>query len=98
MYHFSQEYIGILYLLGIVIGRSSVAVALAIDGRVTATTDGIHFPLREIVVNNVDIAPPAPWHPLHQLLPEVIERNRYLHPRVRQVVVAVPKQHHLVVM
>uniref|UniRef100_A0A0D3FZ20 DAD domain-containing protein n=1 Tax=Oryza barthii TaxID=65489 RepID=A0A0D3FZ20_9ORYZ len=38
------------------------------------------------------------WHPLHELDPEVVERDGHLHRRVRQVLVVVPQQHHLVVV
>uniref|UniRef100_A0A0E0HCK9 Uncharacterized protein n=1 Tax=Oryza nivara TaxID=4536 RepID=A0A0E0HCK9_ORYNI len=38
------------------------------------------------------------WHPLHELDPEVVERDGHLHRRVWQVLVAVPQQHHLVVV
>jgi hypothetical protein len=87
-----------LYLLGIAISGGGVAVPLAINGRVTATTNSIHLPLREVVVDDVDIATSAPGHPLDQLLAEVIEGYGHLHPRVRQVLVAVAQQHHLIVI
>lgn len=67
-------------LLGIAIGRSSVAVALAVDGGISTTPNGIHLPLSEIVVDDVDVASPAPGHPLDELGTEVIEGYGDLHP------------------
>lgn len=87
-----------IYLLGIAIDRGGVAVPLAVNGRVTASADSIHLPLSEIVVDYVDIAASAPGHPLHQLLAEVVEGDGHLHPGVRQVLIAVTQQHHLIVM
>jgi hypothetical protein len=87
-----------MYLLSIAIDRGGVAVPLAVNGRVTATADSIHLPPREIVVDDVDIAASAPGHPLYQLLAEVVEGDGHLHPGVRQVLIAVAQQHHLIVM
>lgn len=36
------------------------------------------MPFREIIVHYMNVSPPAPRHPLHELLPEVIERYRHL--------------------
>uniref|UniRef100_A0A452YC05 Uncharacterized protein n=1 Tax=Aegilops tauschii subsp. strangulata TaxID=200361 RepID=A0A452YC05_AEGTS len=60
--------------------------------------DGVHLPRRVVVVDDVEVSPAAARHPLHQLHAEVIERDGHLHPRVREVPVAVPQQHHLVVV
>lgn len=80
------------------VGGRGVAIALAVDGGVSATADGIHLPLREIVVDHVDVAAPAAGHTLHQRLTEVVERNSDLHTRVRQVLVVVAQKHNLVVV
>ena len=70
------------YLLGIIIWRSSVAIALTVNGRISATADGIHLPSSEIVVDDMNVAVSTPRHPLHQRLTEVIERYGHLHPHV----------------
>ncbi|KAF7820188.1 hypothetical protein G2W53_025643 [Senna tora] len=80
------------------IRRSSIPIPLTVNGRIGTSSDGIHLPLREIVIHHMNIPQSTPRHPLHQPLPEVIERNRHLHPRIRQVLVVVPQKHHLVVM
>lgn len=46
----------------------------------------------------MNVPSPAPRHPLNQLLPKMVERDGHLHAGVRQVVVAVAQQHHLVMM
>lgn len=75
----------ISYLFGIGINRCGVTVTLTIDSRVSTSADCIHFPGREIVVHHVDITVPTPWHPLNKPLPEMVECNCHLHPRVRCV-------------
>lgn len=67
------------YLLGVWVGGGSVAITLTIDSRASATADSIHLPLGEIIVHHMEIPVSTPWHSLHQSLPKVIERNRYLH-------------------
>ncbi len=86
------------YLLGVGIGGGDVAVALAVDGGARAPSNGVHLPRRVVVVDDVEVPPPAPRHPLHELDPEVVERDGHLHRRVWQVLIAVPQQHHLVVV
>ncbi|EYU41599.1 hypothetical protein MIMGU_mgv1a012287mg [Erythranthe guttata] len=44
------------------------------------------------------IPSPTPRHPLYQSLPEMVERYRHLHPRIRHVIVAVSQQDHLIVV
>ncbi|OAY64628.1 hypothetical protein ACMD2_01918 [Ananas comosus] len=85
------------HLFGVGVGGGDVAVALAIDGGVGAASDGVHLPARVVVVDDVEVPVAAPRHPLHQLLAEVVEGDGHLHPRIRQVLVAVAQQHHLVV-
>lgn len=46
----------------------------------------------------MEVASAAARHPLHELLPEAVERDGHLHPRVRQVVVAVTEQHNVVMV
>lgn len=86
------------YLLGVLVLGSSVPIPLAVNGGVSATADSIHLPLREVVVHHVYVPAPAPRHTLHQRLTEVVERNRHLHSRVRQVLIVVAQKHHLVVV
>lgn len=78
------------YLLRIGISRSNVPISLAVDRRITAAADGVHLPRSEVVVNNMNVSPSAPGHPLNKLLAEQIKRNRHLHPRVRREAVVVP--------
>lgn len=66
------------YLLRIGIGRCHVPVPLAVDGGASTPSDGVHLPLGEIIVHDVNVASPAPRHPLHELLPKVIERDSHL--------------------
>ena len=84
-----------MYLFGGGVGRSDEAVALADDGGVLAAADGVHEPVGVVIIHNVEETPPAPRHPLHQPLSEVVERHRHLHHLVRRVAVARPEQHHL---
>lgn len=86
------------YLFSISISRRDVAIPLAVDSRIPAPSNRVHLPLRKIVIHNMYVPAPAPRHPLYQLLPEVIERYCHLHPRIGQVVIAVPQQHHLIVV
>ena len=48
------------YLFGPRVGRSKVSVTLAVDGWVSATTDGIHLPVSVVIVNDMEIAMTAP--------------------------------------
>ena len=84
-----------MYLFSEEVGGSDEAVALADDGRVLAAANGVHEPMGVVIVDDVEEAPSAPRHPLHQSLPEVIERHRHLHHLVPLVAIARPKQHHL---
>lgn len=85
-------------LFGVAVVRGVVPVSLAIDGGISTAANCVHFPLCVVIVDDVNVSTAAPRHPLHELLPEMVERNRDLHPRVRQVLVAVAQQHHLVVV
>ena len=85
-------------LLGIRVSGSRVTVALAVDGGVSATADSIHPPLREVIINDVDITEPASWHALHQTLAEVIKRDCNLHAPIHQVLIIVSKKHHLIMV
>ena len=51
---------GLAYLLGSERMGSNVSVALADDGRVLAAADGIHQPVRVVVVHDMGKAPSAP--------------------------------------
>lgn len=86
------------YLFGVLVRRRNVAVPLTVDGRVGTPADGVHLPQREIVVHHVYIPASAPGHTLHQRLPKMVERDRHLHAGVRQVLVVVAEQHHLVMV
>jgi len=85
-------------LLGEGVLGCHVPVPLAVDGGFAASPDGVHLPLGEVVVDDVDVAPPAARHSLDQLLPEVVEGDGYLHAGVWEVVVAVAQEHDLVVV
>ena len=86
------------YLLGVDVHRRSIAVTLAVNGGVGAAADGVALPLREVVVNDVDVATSTSRHPLNQPLPEMVERYRHLHSGVRRVFVVVTQKHHFVVV
>lgn len=87
-----------MYLFGIRVGGGGVTVTLAVDGGVGAAADGVHLPLGEIVVDDVDVAESATWHALNQTLAEVVERNGDLHASVGGVLVVVSQEHDLVVV
>ena len=75
--------------------RSCVSVALADDGRMCTTANGIHVPVGVVVVHNMEEAPSAPRHPLNQSPSEVVECNRDLHYFIRGVTITCAEQHHL---
>jgi hypothetical protein len=45
----------IIYLLGKRIGRGEVSVALAVNGGISTSTNGIHFPVCVVVVHHMEI-------------------------------------------
>lgn len=49
-----------MYLLGKRVGWREVAVPLAVDGRLSAPSDGVHLPVGVVVVHNVKVTMPAP--------------------------------------
>jgi hypothetical protein len=75
-----------------------VAVALADDGWRVAAANGVHEPVRVVVVDNVEEAPAAPWHPLHQAPAEVVEGDGDLHDLVLRPGVAGAEEHDVVVV
>lgn len=48
------------YLFGEGIGRGKVSVALAVDGGVCTSTNGIHLPVSVVIVHHMEITMPAP--------------------------------------
>lgn len=60
-----------------------VAVPLAVDGGISTPSNRIHLPLRKVIVHDVYIPPSTPRHPLHKLLPKMIERNSHLEINLR---------------
>nr|ACL53931.1 unknown [Zea mays] len=86
------------HLLGVGVVGGDEAVALADDGGVHVAADGVHDPVRVVVVHHVEEAVAAARHPLHQPAAEVVERHRDLHHRVLRAVVAGAEQHHVVVV
>lgn len=70
------------YLFAGRVRRSDEAIALTDDGWMLATSDGVHEPVSVVVVDDMNETPPAPRHPLHQSLPEVVESHCYLHPLI----------------
>ncbi|KAG2384001.1 uncharacterized protein HKW66_Vig0152360 [Vigna angularis] len=83
-------------LCSVVVG-SNETVSLAKNSRPCASTNGVHHPVSVIVVKNVEESPSAPWHPLDQSLPEMVECHCYLHDLVLRVRVSRTEQHHIVV-
>lgn len=67
------------YLFGKRIWRGDEAIALAKDGRVLASTDGIHEPVSIIIVKYMYKTPSRSRHSLFQSLSEVIETKGDLH-------------------
>jgi hypothetical protein len=80
------------------VGRRDVAVALADDGGGLAAADGVHEPVRVVVVDHVEEAPAAPWHPLHEASAEVVEGDSDLHDLVLGMLVAGAEEHDIVVV
>lgn len=85
-------------LFGIGVHRSRIAIALAVNSGSSTAANGVHFPSREVIVDDMNVAMSAPGHALDQSLAEVVEGNGHLHARVLHVPVVVPQQHHLVVV
>lgn len=75
--------------------RCNVSVALANNGRVLASTNGVHVPMSVVVVNDMDVPITAPWHSLYQSLAKMVESNCNLHLLVLRVAIACTKKHHL---
>jgi len=48
------------YLLGERVCRSKVAVALAVDGWLSAPANGVHFPVGVVIVHHMEVTMPAP--------------------------------------
>jgi hypothetical protein len=86
------------HLLGVGVVGGDEPVALADDGGVLVPPDGVHLPVRVVVVHHVEEAVAAPGHPLHEPLAEVVEGDGHLHRRVLRVVVAGPEQQYVVVL
>jgi hypothetical protein len=85
----------VLYLLSERVRRSKVAVALAVDGWLRAAPNGVHLPVGVVVVHNVEVAVPAPWHSLNEAFAEMVEGYCHLHRLVLHIGVTVAKEHHL---
>jgi len=49
-----------MYLLGEGVCRSKVAVALAVDGWLSAPANGVHFPVGVVIVHHMEVTMPAP--------------------------------------
>lgn len=83
------------YLFRVSVVGGSEAVALADDGRVSASADGVELPVRVVVVDDVDESPPCPRHALDEPNAESVEGDRHLHDRVLGVGVVRSQEHHL---
>lgn len=58
---FDKEiWLGLNYLLCKGVGWSSISVALAVDGGLCTSTNGIHFPVSVVVVHHMEIPVPTP--------------------------------------
>ena len=68
-----------IYLFSSFVGRSNEPVALTDDSWMLATSNGVHKPVGVVIIHHVEESPSAPWHSLHQSLPEMVECNRHLH-------------------
>lgn len=49
-----------MYLLGKGICRSKVAVALAVDGWLSTSTNCVHLPVGVVIVHHMEVTMPAP--------------------------------------
>lgn len=76
-------------------GGSNVSVALANNGRMCTTTHSVHLPLGVVVVDNMEKPPSAPWQPLNQSPPEMVERHCHLHDCITRVRITCAKQQRL---
>lgn len=66
------------YLLGErMIG--DISIALADDGGMAASTNGIALPMSVVIVNYMEISKSAPRQSLHQSLPKMVESYCHLH-------------------
>jgi hypothetical protein len=73
-------------------------VALADDGGVHVAADGVHAPVRVVVVDDVEEAVAAARHPLHEVFAEVVEGDGDLHDLVLGEAVAAAEEHDVVVL
>lgn len=61
-----------LYLLCKWIGRRKVSVALTVDRWIRATANGVHLPVRVVIVYHVEVAMPAPEISSNIVIVEII--------------------------
>lgn len=86
------------HLLGGAIGRCEESITLAVDCRVSTSTDGVHFPMGVVVVHHMEVAVSASGHALHKPFPKMVEGNCYLHLNVLCIIVVVAQEHDLIMV
>ena len=85
----------LIYLLSVRVRWGNEAIALADDGGMAATADGVHEPVSVVIIDHMHEPEPAPGHPLNQPLSKVVKHNCDLHYLVNGVGIICTKQHHL---
>jgi len=53
-----------VYLLVVIILRREVPIPLTINGRIGAPSNSIYLPPSVVIVHNMKVPKPAPWHTL----------------------------------
>lgn len=76
----------------------SKSIPLAIDCRVGTASNGIHLPMGVVIVHHMEISMPTSWHSLDQPFSKVIEGYGDLHVLIFGIRIAMPKQHHFVMV
>jgi hypothetical protein len=56
----TRSYIYLRYLFGKSVGRGKISVALAVNGGISTSSNGIHFPVGVVIVHYMEIPMPAP--------------------------------------
>lgn len=74
------------------------SIALAVDGRVSTPSNGVHFPMGVVIVDHMEIPVSASWHSLDKPFSKVIKGYGDLHVLVLSVGIAVPQEHDFIMV
>jgi len=85
-------------LLSLGVGWSNESVTLTYDGGTLATSNGIHYPVGVVVVDEVEESPSASRHSLDQSLSKVVVRYCDSHILIPRVCIACTKKQNMVMI